>query len=106
LIRFLRGRSARPLLTALSIAAAIDVVALVVLTLAEAHLVPTHDRQPADGALDEDRQSGEVVLGSVADQLDTRRLGWGLGLLLAYPAAVVSLWSPAVRRHCGGRRTG
>jgi hypothetical protein len=98
-VQFLRGRTARFLLTALTIGAVIDIVALVAMPIVEANMEPTIIQR----TVVDQPEAADLAIGSVADRLDTHRLRWGLTLLLFYPGAAIYLVSPAARRHCGRR---
>jgi hypothetical protein len=95
-VQFLRRKSVRLLLMALTFGVAIDVVALVAMPIyrANAETAPierTIGSEPAAGS--------ELVIPSVVEKLDTQSLTWGIGLIVVYASVAIYLTSPAVRRH-------
>jgi hypothetical protein len=96
-IQFLRLRSARLLLTALTFGVAIDLVALVAMPIYEANNAVSApiERPVASNGSDE----AELVIPSVLDRLDTHSLGLGIGLLVGYAAVAIYLVSPPMKRH-------
>jgi hypothetical protein len=104
-VQFLRGRSAKPLLVALLIGAGIDIVALVILPVWDAQNVPdapaigpANPTATAGGADDEDEK-----IPSYLDRLEasggSKKITWGIVLLLADAAAFIYLSTSGVRRH-------
>ena len=94
-VQFLRRKSIRPLFLALGLGAGIGVVYLIALPIWDANvgpgvesrvdfLTPTPD--PADPDAPQVR--------NLADQLDMRKITWGIAMLLSYAALSVYLNSP------------
>jgi DNA-directed RNA polymerase subunit M/transcription elongation factor TFIIS len=91
-VQFLRSRSVRLLIVALTIGVGVDVVALIVLPVLEAltHVEPVKINQPDADA--------EIAFRNPADQLDQNKLMLGIMLIVSYAAISVYLNSPGVRR--------
>jgi hypothetical protein len=96
-VQFLRLKSARLLLTALTFGLAIDLVALVAMPIYEANNVASTpiERKLPSNAPDE----AEMVIPSVVDRLDTQSLSLGLGILVVYAVVSIYLVSPPLKRH-------
>jgi len=94
-VQFLRRKSARLLLMALTFGLMIDIVALIALPIyrANAEIEPVRVSVPEDGV-------GElgVVLPSAVERLDVQKLEIGLGLIAVYAGVGVYLLSPQARR--------
>jgi hypothetical protein len=91
-VQFLRGKSAKLLLVALSLGAAIDVVALIALPIVFANM-----EAPRTTPIDDPNSEG-MVIQSITERLDAQKLGLGIGVLLGYAGLAVSLCSPPIRR--------
>jgi hypothetical protein len=91
-IEFLRGKSAKPLLLAIALAAAVDVVGLIVLPLVEA------DSNVTIGTRINEEGEEVPVLARLEDRLDRTKVGWGIALLLAAGASGFLLTTTPVRR--------
>ena len=92
-VQFLRGKSVKLLLIALSIGALAAAIALIALPIYEvnAHApVVAVDDDPFDEGPD---------IKPLVDRIDYNSISWGIASLLAYAAVVVYLASPGVRRH-------
>jgi hypothetical protein len=94
-VQFLRGKSAKLLLVALSLGALIDIVALIALPIFDANSATTvvSRTEPADP------EDEGLVIQSVTERLDTQRLTLGILGLVIYAAVSVYLTSPPVRRY-------
>jgi len=95
-VQFLRLRSIRPLLIALSFGLAIDVVSLIAMPIYHAN---SETKVVERSVPSEVPDLAQVSISSVADRLDTRSLSIGIGLVLAYAAVSIYLLSPQLRRH-------
>jgi hypothetical protein len=91
-IQFLRGRSAKALLVALALGAAIDLVALVILPAYDAMSNP--EIQAGD-ANDPDA----IRIQPVSERMNTQKITWGIIILLIDAAAFVYLSTAGIRRH-------
>lgn len=94
-IQFLRSKTTRLLIVALTIGIMVDVVALIGFPIYDAQMQATMKspiRQP-----DEDDVTGDSY--PVSDFLDTQKIGWGVAIILGYAGLVTYLNSPPVRRH-------
>lgn len=95
-VQFLRGRSVKPLLTALTLGALIDVSALIALPIynAQAETQVIH-RTPGN----DDPEAEDEVIKPVAERLDTNKITTGIAVLVLYALVCVYLLSPQVQRH-------
>jgi hypothetical protein len=95
-VQFLRRKSARLLLVALTFGLAIDIVALIALPIyhANSETSAVQRSEPVD-----DFDQADVVIPSVVDRLDTQSLTLGIGLIVVYAGVAVYLLSPQVRRY-------
>jgi hypothetical protein len=95
-VQFLRGKSVKLLLIALTLGAVIDLLALVALPIynAQAETQVVQRQGPTENPDDED-----VIIRPVADQLDTNRLTLGLTVLGLYAAVSIYLLSPHVQKQ-------
>jgi DMSO reductase anchor subunit len=95
-VQFLRSKTTRLLLVALTLGAMIDVVAMMVLPVYDAVTqVDTRDQSPDPDDVD----ASDVAIVSMSERLDTNRLAWGIAILVCYAAVSVYLNSPPVKRH-------
>jgi hypothetical protein len=95
-IQFLRQKSVRLLLMALSFGLAIDTVALIAMPIYRANAETAEAVRTTQ--VDEPDKAG-LVIPSVVERLDTQSLSLGIGLVAVYAGVVVYLLSPQVRRH-------
>jgi hypothetical protein len=95
-VEFLRGKSVKLLLAALTLGAAIDLVGLIGLPIynanSEATVVQTTD------AIDDPEGIGERLL-SINERLDTNKISLGITLLFLYAVVSIYLLSPQVNRY-------
>jgi predicted RNA-binding Zn-ribbon protein involved in translation (DUF1610 family) len=95
-VQFLRGKSVKMLLAALTIGAVIDVAALVGVPIynanAEATVVPRKEAS-------DDPDAATEIIRPVSERLDMQRIKLGLALLTLYAATSVYLLSPTVQKH-------
>ena len=106
-VHFLRGKSAKPLLTALTLGAMIDVVGFIGLPLYHANfdddatLIAKAPAKPSDDSSEPstssaiDNETGR----SVQDRLDYTQLNLGISLLIAYGVISIYTLSISVNRH-------
>jgi hypothetical protein len=96
-VQFLRSRSVRLLIVALTIGVGVDVVALIVLPVADAFTSVEEVKNAQPG------QDADFAFLNPADQLEKsggqRKLTFGIMLLVSYIAVSVYLNSPGVRRQ-------
>jgi hypothetical protein len=95
-VQFLRLKSLRLLLMAMSLGVALDVVGLIAMPIYDAHSQTTiKERTVPVSSPDEEG----VIIESAVNRLDSQRLGLGIGLILAYAGVSAYLLSPQVKRH-------
>jgi DMSO reductase anchor subunit len=96
-VEFLRRRSVKLLMVALTLGVMVDVVAMIA--------IPVYNAVTDVEVVDASRPDGEEEkdIRPVNDLLDENRVMWGISLLVVYAATAVYLNSPAVRR-CFERR--
>jgi hypothetical protein len=93
-IRFLRGRSIKTLLLALTLGAILDLVVLIAMPIATANV---------ETAVVEVEPSVEVIQ-PITERIDAGRIGLGIGGFILYAATSIYLLSPAARRHLATSR--
>lgn len=98
-VHFLRGKSVRLLLVALTLGAAISVVAFIALPIYHANATPKF--VPRTELIDPDDQI--VAIQPIVERLDTQRISLGVVALVLYAGVSIYLMSPAVRRHISHR---
>jgi hypothetical protein len=92
---FLKGKSVKPLLTALTLAAALDLAFLVAKPIYDAHAdTVAIGRNPGD-----DPDADTQMIRPLAERLDASTLTRGLTLLSLYAVVSIYLLSPHVKRH-------
>jgi hypothetical protein len=95
-VQFLRGKTAKLLLVALALGAAVDLAFLVAAPIYKAYA----EEAAMNGSVNpDDPDAGEVIIKPLAERLDTGTVFKGLGLLGLYAVVSVYLMSPQVRRH-------
>ena len=95
-VQFLRGKSVKLLLVALTLGALIDVAALIALPIWQANEeVPVSQRKEHI----DDPDTAVEIIKSPSERLDTQRITVGVSLLLLYAATSIVLLSPPVQRH-------
>jgi hypothetical protein len=95
-VQFLRGKSTKLLLAALTLGAVIDLVALVALPIYNAQADTVVEKINSTG---EDPDSPGEGLRPMAERLDTDRMTMGLTLLFLYASVSIYLLSPHVHKH-------
>ncbi len=95
-VQFLRQRTVKLLLMALTFGVAIDIVALIAMPIYRAN-VDTADAVRTVSPVEPDKT--DMVIPSVVEKLDTQSLTVGIGLIAVYAGAAVYLLSPHVQRH-------
>jgi DNA-directed RNA polymerase subunit RPC12/RpoP len=95
-VQFLRGKSVRMLMAALTIGAVIDVAALVAVPIYEANADTKvfQRKEPSD-----DPDAAPEIIQSPYERLDVQRIKLGIALLALYAATSVYLLSPTVQKH-------
>jgi hypothetical protein len=93
-VQFLRRKSVKLLLTALTLGAAINMAALVFMPIYQANADIKIGRNT-----DNDPDAEEEKILSPADELDTRKIGTGFLILFLYAVVSVYLLSPGVNKH-------
>jgi len=99
-VQFLRGKSAKLLLVALTLGVLINIVALIALPIFDANNETTVIPRTATAGSD-DEESVEIQ--SITDRLNTQKLSFGILGLVMYAGISVYLMSPTVRRHFSRR---
>jgi hypothetical protein len=95
-VQFLRRKSLKLLLMALTLGVVIDIVGLIAMPIYAANSQTTiKERTVPVNSPDEE----SVIIESVVNRLDAHRLGLGIGLILVYAAVSTYLLSPQVKRH-------
>lgn len=98
-VQFIRLKSAKLLMVALTLGAVINVLALVVLPLFEATWEDTGQVMQTINRPDDDPNSLGVQFNKpLEDRIDTRRIATGVTVLILYAGLSVYLMSPAVKR--------
>ncbi len=98
-IQFIRLKSAKLLMVALTLGAVINVLALVVLPLAEATWEDSGQVIQSVNQPDDDPDSLGVQFNKpLEDRIDTRRITTGITVLILYAGLSIYLMSPAVKR--------
>lgn len=92
-VQFLRLKSVKLLLIALTLGLGIAVVALIALPIYHANTLHPGVPVPTDNP-----DLAEMAIPSVADQLDTQSLAVGIALIVVYSGVAIYLLSPQVRR--------
>jgi hypothetical protein len=95
-VQFLRGRSVKLLLAALTLGALIDLGAFIALPIIQAQTETVV--QQVDPGEDQPDAASELIR-PVTEQLDTNRLTLGIALLSFYAIVSIYLLSPPVQRH-------
>ena len=94
-VQFLRRKTAKLLLVALTFGVAIDLVALIAMPIYYANVDMTAVQQ----AVPHDETGIDIAIPSVVDRLDTQTLTTGILLIFIYAGVAVYLLSPQVRRY-------
>jgi hypothetical protein len=95
-IQFLRCKTAKILLVALTLGAAIDLAGLVGLPIYNAMNEVTVEQRPASS---EDPEAPTEVIRPPAERLNLDQLWMGIAVLLVYAAMSIYILSPTVQRH-------
>jgi len=99
-VQFLRGKSVKLMLIALSLGVLINMVAMIALPIFVAYSeAPIVRQEVAPDSADEEG----LVIQSVTERLEMQRLTLGILGLVGYAAISVYLTSPSVRRHFAQR---
>jgi len=100
-VQFIRGKSARLLIAALSVGVMVDVMTLIAMPLVEANF------QDADKIISvirpEDADDTNMRIKPVEDRIDTRRISLGIALILVYAVLSLYLISPPVKKYIQSR---
>lgn len=102
-VQFLRGKTPKMLLVALTLGAAIDLIALIGLPIYNAQ-VDTQVVQRAPGSDDPD--AADEAIKPVAERLDTSKITTGIILLVIYALVCIYLLSPQVQNRYNRKREG
>jgi hypothetical protein len=95
-IQFIRGRSARLLILALTLGAVADVMAMIALPIFQAFALD-HD-QIARPARPDDPDELSMIIKPLEDRIDANKIGIGVGLILVYAVLSTYLISPPVKK--------
>ena len=96
-VQFLRGKSVKLLLAALTLGAMIDLAGLVALPIYVAH-TETQVIAQRPGEVDDPNES-DVAITPITERLDTNKIKLGITLLILYGVISIYLISPQVSRH-------
>ncbi len=94
-LQFLRGRSAKPLLIALTFGAFVNVVGMIVLPVVEAN----QTAKTVEVRYDEETGEALPVIQGLKDRIDTQKLTWGVVILIVDAMAMIYVTTSGVRRH-------
>jgi hypothetical protein len=95
-VHYLRGKSVKLLLFALSLGAAIDVVGFIAMPIVYANMETRVVKQAPNSS---DPDAEEVAFEPIEKRLDTQKLTVGITLLGLYAVLSVFLLSPSMNRH-------
>lgn len=96
-VQFLRLKTAKLLLIALTLAAVIDMMALIAMPLVMAYTVEPEAAVTATPSTDDPDDPG-MAIRSVEDRLDTSTMGYGITFIVIYAILSLYLMSPAVKK--------
>jgi hypothetical protein len=99
-VHLLRGHTAKLLLVALTLGAAVDVVAMIAMPIFEANEKTKVVERPFDP---NDPEAEPLSIEPMTERLDSQKLGLGIAVLLLYAATAAYLASPSARRRDAGR---
>jgi hypothetical protein len=94
-VQFLRRKSLKLLVIALTFGLAIDIVAMIAMPIVDANL---QTKAIARDHTDHPDQA-DIAIPSVVDRLDTQKLSLGITLIIVYAGVSIYLISPPVRRY-------
>jgi hypothetical protein len=94
-VQFLRAKSVKLLLAALTMGAVVDLVALIALPIYNANAETTVVHRSDVG---EDPDAADEFIRPIAERLDTNSLSLGIALLFLYAVVSIYLLSPQVRK--------
>jgi hypothetical protein len=101
-VQFIRGKTAKLLLIAISIGAAVDVMALIALPIVQANF------EDADKIITmirpEDPEDSNMRIKPVEDRIDASRISVGIAIILLYAALSLYLISEPVKKYVQERR--
>jgi hypothetical protein len=89
-VQFLRGKSLKLLIIALTLGVAVNVVTMIILPVVM--VLADVDVQTKEG-------EEAPAIASANDRLDTTKIAWGVALIVGYVAVALYLNSPQVRRR-------
>jgi hypothetical protein len=96
-VQFIRGKTAKLLLVALSVGVVVDVMALIALPIVQANFEPpdkiTSVFKP------EDPSDTNIRIKPLEDRIDTSRISLGIALILVYALLSLYLISPPVKKY-------
>jgi hypothetical protein len=95
-VQFLRRKSVKLLLVALTFGLAIDILALIAMPIINANVEVNAVKRDV---YQDDLDQADIAIPSVVDRLDTQSLSLGIGLIGLYAGVAVYLLSPQVRRY-------
>jgi len=95
-VQFLRARSVKLLLVALTLGAVIDLVALIALPIANAQ---SETQVVQRTTATDDPDAADEVIRPLAERLDTNQITTGIALLVLYALVCVYLLSPQVQKQ-------
>lgn len=101
-VQFLRGKSVKVLILALTLGAIVNVIAMIALPIIEANFVDSADVVTQTQAPENDPNADELAATAykpVVDRLDQTRIKGGVTILILYAAFVAYLNSKPVRKY-------
>ena len=95
-MQFLRQKTVKLLLVALTFGVSVDVVALIAMPIYRANVDTAASVQTVAPV---EPDNADLVIPSVVEKLDTQSLTLGISLIIVYAGAAILLLSPPVQRH-------
>jgi len=108
-VQFLRGKSVKVLLLALTLGALVNVIAMIGLPIFEANFADPRDLVTRTDLPAEDPTAAELAeyeYKPLVDRLDQQRITLGVAFVILYALSAVYLNSPPVRRYFHRRQAG
>jgi hypothetical protein len=98
-IQFIRGKSVRLLLVALTLGAIVDVMTLIALPILQPFMQDQENIVNSIAPESADDADADVGIRPFEDRIDLTRIMIGIGLILVYALVSIYLISPSVRRY-------
>ena len=95
-LQFLRSKSVKLLLIALTLGVVVNVIALIALPVYNASIqVDVHQKKVDPNSPDDE----DIAITNISERLDINELSWGIAILVTYAAVSLYLNSPSVHRY-------